>query len=196
MTPTSRIHDLSTQLGKGAIEYEGERAVLRRDIVASTRAISDGLYVALYENNGEDVRDNNKGGDGKVVIPARSRMLKYGKFEKGVVERYQEQLDHLRRGPADAPEKYIYGDLVKLVLVLDLTSLKVGPWSPARVFEPFWNGSIEHWLIERGHRDVGGRKRIESRVLKGDLPAVPELTAELRRLEERIFAAAPALSGR
>ncbi len=192
---TSRLHDFSRVLGLGSLVDSGGRVRIETGITQRHLDIVHGLYVVTFVNDGEAVFDNNRGGEGREVIPARSKMLKYGKFERGMVRRYQEQLEHLRRKKGKTVTKYVYGELVRSIFVLDLTPLAPGlPCSPARVFEPFWNQSIQAWLEKNDLADRNASKRSESRALLGELPNERTLSLELRRLEKRIAAAAGELA--
>jgi hypothetical protein len=187
------IHDVTTEFLAAEIDWTLPSARCCAQFPERTRAMRDGLYVAVYVNESEhDVWDDNEGRE-KVVVEARSSTLKYGKFEGGVVDRYKEQFEHLRRHPPGEPSQtWIFRELVRFVIVLDLTPVPLPSCSCARVFEPFWNAQIEHWLREHHLLSKQG-KRIESRRLLG-VPKREALLPLLIRLQARIEAAAQALA--
>lgn len=192
--PRTTIHDLTTEFLSPQIDWKLPQRERELQFAESTRAIRDGLYVAVYVNGSDhDVWDNNT--KPKVVIPANSSMLKYGKFQGGVLRRYRETFEHLRRRPPNGQtETWIHRELARLVLVLDLTPVALRTCSCADVFEPFWNGSIETWLSGRTLLVAQQRKRVESRRLSGGAPTKDDLLPLVSALQVRIEAAAKELA--
>lgn len=189
------IHDLTREFLHPSTDWRLRGRERESQFRASTSAILDGLYVAVYVNESlHEIWDSN-GKKSRTVIPAKSAMLKYGKFEGGVLRRYREQFAHLRRRPPNGQdERWIYREVTRLVLVLDLTPVALQACSCASVFEPFWNGSIKMWLSDARllHVDAEGGRGESLRLLR--TPTKIALMKILPQLQVRIEAAAGELA--
>jgi hypothetical protein len=187
--PVTKLHDLKEKFLSVACDWSSPIRKCELQFPESVREIRDGLYVATYTNRSEhSVWDNND--PPRELIKPKSSMLKYGKFENGVVGRYKETFHHLRRRlPNDQLELQLQRELLQLVLVLDLTPLRLRSCSCADVFEPFWNGGIESWLQERDLLVLPQNNRVESRQLQGTPPTQDDLMPLVRELQARIEAA-------
>ena len=187
----TRIHDLTAEFLAPGIDWSLRNPRRDAQFKEATRAIREGLYVAVFRNRAnKPVWDNNT--TPKIVIPKRSAMLKYGKFEDGVLKRYREMFSHLRR-KKNGPVEWIQNELTQLILVLDLTPLRLANGSVASVMEPYWNAEFEAWLRKRKLLKPDQKARVESRALVGKLPTQRQLRSVIKRLQPRIEAAAGAL---
>lgn len=150
-----------------------------------TVAIRWGIYVSLYENPSPlAVHDRNGPGGttGKVIVRPNGRTLKYGSFENGVVQRHQQNCDHLHRvRPDDTQEPDICCDCLRLFLVLDMT--QVFRVDAVKKTETVWKRRIHKWLADGGFDDPTQTGRSESRHLRGPQPTRDEIDLFLTDLE-------------
>jgi hypothetical protein len=176
------IQDLS-ELLKGA-SFEGGKADVHARFEVSVLGIKDGLYVFLFENQSDRrVRDNNT--RPKTVIGTHGASLKPGKFENGFIVRMRNYHDHLRRENEGGQVDHVFQECLRLALVLDLSTVRVGLPSSARVFEHYWNESISAFLEDETLLVGTQNGRAEWRSVQPSLLASPAKD-KLRDLASRL----------
>lgn len=82
------------------------------------------------------------------MVGANGASLKPGKFENGFIVRMRNYHDHLRREDEGGEVEHVFQECLQLALVLDLSTVRLGLPSAARVFEHYWNESVSAFLEE------------------------------------------------
>ena len=137
-----------------------------------------GLYVFVFVNStNSDIHDRNRSGlskesfrqSGRVVVPARSCVIKFGKYESYFHTRLKSYARHMHYS---SQVDRMNGDVFRLCLehaiVFDLDGVGVLDRSinASRVFEQLWNNSLSFYLKENGLLVGAQNQRSEYRGIK------------------------------
>lgn len=137
-------------------------------------ALEQGVYLMLVYNDSEyDVFDRN--GKGKLLVRAKSYMLKSGKFEGGLSARMKQNYLHFhRRRTDDCDEVGIFPGMVKMLLV---HTLSAGDTKKVRVIERDLNRAVRCWLKEMKIHEPDQSWHSESRRICGVPPSSADISA-------------------
>lgn len=132
--------------------------------------IKTGLYLMLLENSTDtEIRDKNKnkstGEIGKIVVPKFSKVIKFGKFENGLINRMKGYSNHLHY--ATNRNDTVFPNILRSFYCLDLTSIaeKTPSFNAAAIFEEYWNKSIENYYSKNNLLQKSQNIRSEYRIL-------------------------------
>jgi hypothetical protein len=136
--------------------------------------IKSGLYVLVFKNSNDlNILDRNKSKStnevGKIVVPATSLVVKFGKFEDGLVTRLHGYHKHMHYRDESGPVSSapVFKNVVKSIkyLSLNVISKNKTDWNQARIYEQYWNTSLHNYLNKNDFLSGYQNIRSEYRVL-------------------------------
>lgn len=166
------IHDITDEVK--SVSFEKPRKLNEINLPK----VSAGLYLMVFKNSKDlNVRDRNysanKNNLGKIVIPKKSTVVKYGKFENGLAKRMLGYYDHLHYEDNDPISAFKDVLVMAKFFSLDYMIGIKPAWRPSRIYEGFWNQSLENYLLANNLLFGNQNSRSEYRHLN---PSIENLT--------------------
>lgn len=143
-----------------------------------------GVY-AILTTNRSDLPIHDRNNPSGLMASAQGSALKSGKFEQGFCERIRGYYHHFHRRTADGEEAGIFPNVLRNLLVLDLTKTNADADKKLlRAVEKAWNQQVRNMLRDGGWADLGQTGHSESRLIVGDPPPPEKIRNAMQALAD------------